>query len=103
MNLFPNVIRRLRKALFPSEHDREPKRFYADGGDEGLRFDYELNSDSLVIDLGGYKGQWTSDIYARFNCRVLVFEPVAQFAASIAQRFRHNPNPDKPEPKRKRC
>jgi len=90
MNLFSKVIRRLRKELFPTEHDRELKRFYADGGDEGLRFDYELNSDSLVMDLGGYKGQWTSDIFSMYCCRIIVFEPVPEFAQSIQERFKRN-------------
>lgn len=42
--------------------------------------------------MGGYKGQWASDIYARFNCRVLVFEPVQSFADKIKRRFERNSN-----------
>ncbi len=44
----------------------------------------------MVLDLGGYEGQWASDLYARRRCRIDVFEPVARFAAAIAERFRHN-------------
>ncbi len=67
-------------------------RWYADGGDEALRFDYPLGPDSLVLDLGGYEGQWASDIYARHRCRVLVFEPVTEFARRIGERFAGNPD-----------
>ena len=77
--------------LFPTELDNEVKRWSADGGDERLRYDYDLDSHSLVIDLGGYKGQWASDIYARYNCRVLVFEPVKPFSEKIQKRFSKNP------------
>ena len=84
------IIGRLRVAMFPTDQDRELKRWWADGGDEGLRYDYDLKSDSLVIDLGGYKGQWASDIYSRYNCRVLVFEPVKSFAENIERKFIHN-------------
>lgn len=66
------------------------KQWYADGGDDKFRFDYELGRESLVIDLGGYEGQWASDLYARHRCRILVFEPVTVFANAIRQRFRKN-------------
>ncbi len=66
------------------------RRYYADGGDNRFRFDYPLNPDSLVLDLGGYEGQWASDLYARRPCRLHVFEPVAVFAEAIRERFRQN-------------
>lgn len=89
--ILKRIITRLRLSLFPTEHDKEIRRWYADGGDEKLRYDYDLNSDSLVLDIGGYKGQFASDIYARYNCRVLVFEPVKSFAEKIKNRFKKNP------------
>lgn len=90
-SILKQIITRLRLSMFPTEHDKEVQRWCSDGGDEGIRYDYDLNSDSVVIDLGGYKGQWASDIYARYNCRVLVFEPVKTFAENIEKRFRKNP------------
>jgi FkbM family methyltransferase len=62
-----------------------------DRGDETLRVNYDLGPESLVVDLGGYKGQWTSDIFARYGCRIHVFEPVPQFAQDISRRFARNP------------
>ncbi len=52
-------------------------------------FDH-LNSNSIVFDLGGYEGQWTSDIYSRYRCSVYVFEPVKQFYSLISERFKEN-------------
>jgi FkbM family methyltransferase len=69
-------------------------RWYADGGDERFRFDYDLDRESLVLDVGGYEGQWASDLYARRPCRIQVFEPVTQYAERIRTRFRHNPDID---------
>ena len=60
-------------------------------GDHGLRLDYPLTADSVVVDVGGYKGQWASDIYGRFSCHVHVYEPMPGFADLIEQRFAHNP------------
>lgn len=74
---------------------RAPKKtrvaqWFADKGDETLRLDYELDENSLIFDLGGYKGQWASDIYAMYCCRIHIFEPVQEFAQEIKKRFRKN-------------
>jgi FkbM family methyltransferase len=60
-------------------------------GDGMLRLDYDLGRDSIVVDVGGYRGQWASDIVAMYGCRVHVFEPVAQLAAAIERRFQRQP------------
>ena len=44
-----------------------------------------------MVDLGGYQGQWTSDIFAKYCCNVHIFEPVNSFASQIALRFSMNP------------
>jgi FkbM family methyltransferase len=81
---------RLRMSLFPTRTDREFIRWIGDDGDARARQEYDLDCHSLVFDCGGYKGQWASDIYARYNCRVLVFEPVKSFAEQIERRFSRN-------------
>jgi FkbM family methyltransferase len=67
------------------------RRWEFDGGDERFRFDYELDEKSVVLDLGGYDGQWASDIYGRYGCTVFVFEPVQAYAEKITSRFARNP------------
>ncbi|PZR40051.1 MAG: hypothetical protein DI538_05175 [Azospira oryzae] len=59
-------------------------------GDKTLRLDYELHTHSLVFDLGGYEGQWASDIYAKYRCKIFVFEPHLPYAQNIKDRFRLN-------------
>ena len=56
-----------------------------------LRFVYNLDASSIVFDLGGYEGQWASDIYSRYCCTVHVFEPVQAYADNIRNRFARNP------------
>ncbi|MBN2516809.1 MAG: FkbM family methyltransferase [Deltaproteobacteria bacterium] len=86
-----NVIKRLfRENREKREYRKMIDAWFADDGDGTLRLDYDLNEDSLVFDLGGYRGQWTSDIYARFNCTVFCFEPVDSFAHQIKKRFSKN-------------
>lgn len=89
-NVLKRIFIRIRMSLFPTKHDKEVKRWLSDGGDSSLRFNYDLNEQSIVLDLGGYKGQWASDIYARYNCRIMIFEPVRLFAEKIKKRFERN-------------
>jgi FkbM family methyltransferase len=78
-----------------SRHSRENlktlKKWYKDNGDSSLRLNYNLNENSLVFDLGGYEGQWTSDIFSKYLCEIHVFEPSKRFAENIQKRFAYNP------------
>lgn len=40
------------------------------------RYIYDLNENSIVVDAGGYEGNWFKGIYERYKCKILVFEPV---------------------------
>jgi FkbM family methyltransferase len=57
---------------------------------EFRRFDYPLNENSIVFDLGGYKGEFTEEIYNKFNCTVYVFEPVFELFKIIQDKFNKN-------------
>jgi len=59
-------------------------------GDKTLRLEYELTEKSVVMDLGGYEGQWASDIFSKYGCTIYVFEPCARFYNEIADRFVNN-------------
>jgi FkbM family methyltransferase len=61
-------------------------------GDHTYRLDYPLDSTSVVVDVGGYKGQYASDVFGRFCCQVHIYEPVVAFAHGISERFAQNPN-----------
>ncbi len=94
-NVLISVSRRLYR--FPpqagavkSEQQERFDKWFRDQGDKSLRLNYDLDENSMVFDLGGYEGQWTSDIFSRYCCAIHVFEPVADFANQIADRFRRN-------------
>lgn len=66
-------------------------RWKEDEGEKFLRFNYpQLNPSSIVFDLGGYEGQWASDIYSMKKCNVYVFEPYIPFFNKIKHRFQQN-------------
>lgn len=85
-----SLLTRLANRRFRHVHKKTVRKWYADGGETALRLDYGLGSDSVVLDLGGYEGQWAHDLFSRHQCRIHVFEPVSSFIAQIEQRFREN-------------
>lgn len=60
-------------------------------GDKTLRLDYPLNTNSLVLDVGGYQGNWAEEIVSKFNCNVMIFEPIKENVEKIRQKFIDNP------------
>ncbi|MBD2655389.1 FkbM family methyltransferase [Synechocystis sp. FACHB-383] len=73
---------------FPQE--KRVVDWFAVQGDKTLRLNYDLNEFSIVFDLGGFEGQWTSDIFSMYCCKIHVFEPVKTFADKIEKRFIKN-------------
>lgn len=71
-------------------YQNEVRRWFDDGGDINLRFNYDLNQNSVVLDLGGYHGTFAENIYNKFNCNVYVFEPYEPFFDIINQKFKDN-------------
>jgi len=63
---------------------------YCDEGGEAMRLDYPLAEDALVIDAGGYIGDFAAEIFCRFGCRIDVFEPITAYADKIKERFMYN-------------
>ena len=77
--------------LQPTIQSQRVIPWFAINGDITLRLDYDLNPESIVIDLGGYEGQWASDILGKYNCHIYIFEPYSKYAERIKKRFIKNP------------
>ncbi len=86
------VAAKLKEKYFPNEHQKALRKWWQDGGDYALRFNYNLDENSIVLDLGGYEGQWASDLYSRYRSKIHIFEPVPEFSKKIAERFKANPD-----------
>ncbi|WP_160012597.1 FkbM family methyltransferase, partial [Rhizobium sp. 18055] len=74
----------------PSEKEAAHAKWVADFGDKTLRLQYGIRQSDIVVDLGGYEGQWASDIFSRYLCTVHVVEPVQIYAEAISDRFANN-------------
>lgn len=81
----------LAKRIYRPPQELRVIPWFKDNGDQTLRQDYPLTADSVVFDLGGYRGQWASDIFSRYCCWILVFEAHPRYASLIQQRFQNNP------------
>ncbi|MDG1998048.1 MAG: FkbM family methyltransferase [Amylibacter sp.] len=65
-------------------------KFRADNG-EARRMDLSfLESNDVVFDFGGFKGEWALHAFNHNGPTVHVFEPHPTFAAAIAERFKDN-------------
>jgi FkbM family methyltransferase len=73
---------------FPQE--KRVVDWFATQGDKTLRLNYDLDDSSIVFDLGGFEGQWTSDIFSMYCCHIHIFEPVQSFSDKIQSRFAKN-------------
>jgi len=56
-----------------------------------LRYDYPLSSESIVVDFGGYKGEWAQKIWGKYKCHIYIFEPLSEFFEQMKEKFRDNP------------
>ncbi len=66
------------------------KDWFDANGDNTLRLDYNLNSDSIVFDLGGYKGEWSEKIFNKYSCNIYIFEPFIDYFKLIENKFKNN-------------
>ena len=92
MSVFLNLFNKIKNRLYPDLIKREHKRWIKDGADFALRFNYPLSSDSITFDLGGFKGDFASDLFSRIPCKLYIFEPVRDYAVIINERFKFNNN-----------
>ena len=61
------------------------------GHKEPMRYNYDLNENSVVYDLGGYRGDWAQKIYDRYKCNVILLEPFPRWFKHCENKFANNP------------
>lgn len=88
MNYIEKIFKRIAWYVSPFEHS--VRKWVKADGDNTYRLNYKLDNNSLVFDLGGYRGDFSYQIVSKFNCNVMVFEPVNLYALNIENRFRDN-------------
>lgn len=64
-------------------------QFWRDGGNQ-LLYDLPVTTGGLIIDAGGYQGEWSAGMISRYGCRSQVFEPVPEFFEHCQTYFKKN-------------
>ncbi len=59
-------------------------------GDDVLSLEYPLNKDSWVLELGGYQGWWSSRIASKYDCNIIIVEPVPEYFDKLSLMFQDN-------------
>lgn len=94
MNKLSSFFTKLYRHFFPRKKTARElvvAQWEEDNRTRNLRLIYDLTPEDVVWDVGGYEGQWASDLFAKYQPTIHIFEPVASFAAHIAERFAKNP------------
>ncbi len=67
---------------------RQAYNQFREDGIPAKRYEFDdLGSNSIVLDLGGFRGEWADDIYARYGSTVHVFEPHPEFASALQVKY----------------
>lgn len=56
-----------------------------------IAFDYKLTPASVVLDVGGYRGDFAAWCRETYGCGIHIFEPVRAHFKHIVERFKHDP------------
>jgi len=52
-----------------------------------LPYKYDLGPRSTVVDVGGYIGSWARGITDRYNCSIIIYEPVNEYFIKLKKNF----------------
>ena len=80
----------IRRLILPKRFLSPGEQYFKYGGNSQLT-DFKLSQNALCIDFGGYKGVWAQEIYSKFNCSILIYEPVSVFFDDLEKLFADNP------------
>lgn len=70
--------------------------YYAAGGDEVLRLNYNIDTSKryIIVDLGGYHGKWTDQMLTKYgtNGVCYLYEPVPSYFEICKENLKHHFN-----------
>ena len=83
------MINKIIKKFIPKSHfEKMASLFKEDNKKHNLMANYDLNENSLIFDVGGYKGQGASDLFSMYLSTIYIFEPHTEYAKEIEKRFK---------------
>ena len=83
-------ILKVKELLLKKYFHKEVSRWFADDGDSNLRFNYQIDQNGLIIDVGSYTGQDLKKFLNKFNCSIYGFEPSFELFQQLEKSFNTN-------------
>ncbi len=98
MSFTNNIFRRrnlrlfLRKIVnnFKKTPNINQRKWFKDDGDNTLRLAYNLDKNSVFIEVGGYKGFYARKIINKFDPITFIFEPDTEYVEILEEEFNNN-------------
>lgn len=90
LDKFQKLTKKITPKTYSDIQAERVVKWFEDKGDETHRLNYELNENSVIFDIGGYKGEFARDICCKYNSTIFIFEPIPEFYQQIVSRFSHN-------------
>jgi len=72
-------------------NEESNKLWFRDDGNNTHALNYNIDENSMVIDLGGYLGKWVDIIINKYNPYITLVEPVPEFYNNLVNKFKDNP------------
>lgn len=66
------------------------QKWKRDNGDNTHNLNYDLDENSIVMDLGGYTGLWAQQIIKKYNPNLFIIEPIEKFYSHMVSKFTNN-------------
>lgn len=86
------LIERIGASVTPYSLLNPYRKFCRDGGNILLTEGFNLNSESVVVDFGGYHGDWSYRINTLYAPQIYIVEPISQFFGFLEKRFAGDSN-----------
>lgn len=66
------------------------QKWRRDNGDNTHNLNYDLDENSIVMELGGYTGVWAQQIIKKYNPNLFIIEPIEKFYSHMVSKFANN-------------
>jgi FkbM family methyltransferase len=73
-----------------NSNQAECEKWFQDNGDYTHNINYDLNENSVIMDLGGYTGNWAQQMMDKYNPNIYIIEPIPLFYNIMCEKFIYN-------------
>lgn len=82
------IIKKIKNFFFKTAQTKEYLQFISDGGDTVIFKNIILNKDSVIIDGGGFNGEFTDEILKKNFHKIYIYEPDTNFYNDLQKKYK---------------